>query len=582
MTDRDFFDELVKRGVITRDVAEKTFQKVGSSARFAEEILYDEKLADEEIVSKIKSELTGAPIKHLDPAKITDEILGLIPRHTARSFRMIPIEKTGQMLVVGMFRPYDTQAQEALRFVAKQQRLNLGVYIVTYSDLNNVWKRYNTFKNDLELAIQEIGVRTKGNKEGELVSLEQEVAGSQVDAPIIKIVSMILMRAVEVRASDVHIEPQRNRLRVRFRIDGELEEVVSIPMELSQPIISRVKVLSRLRLDETRMPQDGRFRTIIFGKEIDYRVASFPTPNGEKVVIRVLDSSEGLKGLKNLGLSDYNVEKLERALAAPYGMILITGPTGSGKSTTLYGILQKMNKENVNIITLEDPVEYFMDGVNQSQVKPEIGYDFAVGLRQILRQDPDVIMVGEIRDAETANLAINAALTGHVVLSTLHTNNAMGVVPRLTDLGAPAFLISSALHLMLGQRLVPVLCPNCKSAKVAPPEAQKEIEESIERMPESLKKMVKEKYKAPYQTYEVKRDESCTICKGKGVYGRTAIMEIFEMTPQLEEIIASGFSDVKLQAEAKRQEMITLRSDGIVKALDGTISLDSVLEETAK
>lgn len=581
MTDKDFFDELVKRGIITKEVSEKTLVKASSSSRLPEEVLYDEKLAEEDVLSKIKSEMTGAPVKRIDPGKITDDILGLIPRHTARSFRMIPIEKKDQMLVVGMFRPYDSQAQEALRFVAKQQRVNLGVYIITYSDLNNVWKRYNTFKSDLELAIQEVGVRSKKG-EGELVSLEQEVAGAQVDAPIIKIVSMILMRAVEVRASDIHIEPQKGRLRVRFRIDGELEEVTSIPSELSQPIISRVKVLSRLRLDENRIPQDGRFRTIIFGKEIDYRVASFPTPNGEKVVIRVLDSSEGLKGLKNLGLSEYNVAKLEKALAAPYGMILITGPTGSGKSTTLYGILQKMNTENVNIITLEDPVEYFMDGVNQSQVKPEIGYDFAAGLRQILRQDPDIIMVGEIRDAETANLAINAALTGHIVLSTLHTNNAMGVIPRLTDLGAPAFLISSALHLMLGQRLVPVLCPNCKSAKVAPPEAQKEIEESIAVMPESLQKMVREKFEKPYKVYEVKKNESCTICKGKGVYGRTAIMEIFEMTSQLEEIIASGFSEVRLQEEAKRQEMITLRSDGIVKALEGTISLDSVLEETTK
>ena len=242
-----------------------------------------------------------------------------------------------------------------------------------------------------------------------------------------------------MKASDVHIEPQRSRLRIRFRIDGALKEISSMPLQLHQPIISRVKVLSNLKIDETRVPQDGRFRSIVYGKEIDYRVSTFPTPTGEKVAIRILDPSVGLKGLGELGLIGNSLEVVKEGIKKPYGMILITGPTGSGKTTTLYGIMQELNKEDVNIVSLEDPVEYFIDGLNQSQVRPEINYDFASGLRQIVRQDPDIIMVGEIRDKETASLAIQAALTGHIVLSTLHTNNAVGVIPRLIDLKGGTF-----------------------------------------------------------------------------------------------------------------------------------------------
>ncbi|MEK7077053.1 MAG: GspE/PulE family protein, partial [Patescibacteria group bacterium] len=334
---------------------------------------------------------------------------------------------------------------------------------------------------------------------------------------------------VEVKASDLHFEPQRKRLRIRFRIDGDLQEVASMPMALIQPVVSRVKVLASLKLDETRIPQDGRFRTIVNEKEIDFRVATFPTPNGEKVVLRVLDSSIGLLGLEKLGLQGHNLKVVEKGLERPYGMILLTGPTGSGKTTTLYSMMQRLNTEKVNVVSLEDPVEYFMEGVNQSQVKPEIGYTFASGLRQILRQDPNIVMVGEIRDSETAGLAVNAALTGHLVLSTLHTNNALGVIPRLIDLGAPAFLLSSALDLMIAQRLVGRLCPDCKKEAKAPSEAEKIISDALKTLPDDTKKDVS-KFSPPYTIYRPEPKEGCETCKGKGIAGRVALYEVLIMT----------------------------------------------------
>jgi type IV pilus assembly protein PilB len=478
------------------------------------------------------------------------------------------------MLVVGMLRPDDAQASEALRFIAKREGVSLGVYIITPSDLALVWRRYVPYRSEIESAVKEAGI--VGVETERRVSLDE--GGRAEEAPIIKIVASTLRQAVEVGASDVHIEPQRARLRVRFRVDGKLQEVVSVPLALSQQVISRVKVLANLKLDETRIPQDGRFRTSVAGRDIDYRVATFPTPTGEKVAIRVLDPVTGLKTFDQLGLNEWNAKILEEALVRPYGMILLSGPTGSGKTTTLYAILQKLNREAINIVTLEDPVEYFVDGVNQSQVKPEIGYTFASGLRQILRQDPDVIMVGEIRDAETANLSVNAALTGHIMLSTIHTNNSLGVIPRLVDLGVPPFLLSSALNLMIAQRLVLRLCSDCRREMKAPPEVQEIIKESLKNLPEEAKKNVKQQ--PPYTIYTAEPKADCKICKGKGTVGRIAIYEIFRMTRELGDLINTSLTAGKLWDEARRQGIITLREDGILKALDGKIAISEVLRET--
>lgn len=543
--------------------------------RDMEDIVYEERLVPEAEVAQTKSELLGIPYKKIEADSIGADLLNLIPKDTSRSYQVIPIEKRRDLLVVGMLHPDNLQAQEALRFIAKQNRMSLGVYIVTPSDMAAVWRKYAPYRTEIEAAVKEIG---PARRTDDLMVTLEEGARTAEDAPIIKIVASTLREAVESKASDVHIEPEKDRLRVRFRIDGKLQETATVPAALSQPIISRIKVLAKLRLDETRMPQDGRFRTQVGGRDIDYRVATFPTPSGEKVAIRVLDPSTGLKGLEELGFNEYNQGLLEEAADEPYGMILITGPTGSGKTTTLYAIMQKLNRDDVNIVTLEDPVEYFMDGINQSQVKPEIGYDFASGLRQILRQDPDIIMVGEVRDEETAGLAVQAALTGHLMLSTLHTNNAIGVIPRLVDLKVPGFLLSASLNLMLAQRLVGRLCPDCRRPFPAPDGAVKAIDEALAGLPPALK--AKADFKKPYQVYRSEPKPDCKICKGKGIVGRVAVCEIFKMTRELGALLNKGWSDSDLQDEAKRQGVVSMRTDGILKALQGEVLLEEVLRET--
>lgn len=575
MTDPELIKELVKRQVLTQNVADRALRDGAFSNRPAEEILYERKAVEEADVAKVKSELLGIPFKKVDADKITGDILKLIPSETAITYKIIPIERQNKLLVVGMFHPEDLRAQEAAKFVAKKEGVSLGVYLITFSDLNAVLHKYSPFESALQAAVREIG-----ELEEERRDVELEGGGTRDDAPIIKIVASTLREAVEAQASDIHIEPQKDRLRIRVRIDGELKEISSLPPALSQPILSRVKVLARLKLDESRMPQDGRFRTFIFGRDIDYRVATFPTPSGEKVAIRVLDSATGLKGLDQLGLSEWHAPIVDEAVGRPYGMVLVSGPTGSGKSTSLYAMLQRFNNDEYNVVTLEDPVEYFMDGVNQSQVRPEIGYTFASGLRQILRQDPDVIMVGEIRDSETANLAVNAALTGHIVLSTIHTNNAIGVIPRLVDLKVEPFLLSSALNLMISQRLVVQLCPDCKVPRPAPPDIAQMIDDSFRRLPEETRKKIK--FSAPYTLYKAEPKPTCKLCKGKGTVGRLALFEMFRMTRELGEIISKGFTEGILFDEAKRQGFISLRQDGILKALEGRVSIEEVLTETAE
>ncbi|MFA5870637.1 MAG: ATPase, T2SS/T4P/T4SS family [Candidatus Paceibacterota bacterium] len=574
MLDRQFIEELVRRGIVSQPIAERVLQEALLSGGSAEEILYEKKIVDEANILKIKSEIYKAPYRKVDTKSVPEELFKLISRDMVLTYRVIPIERTPNMLIVGMFRPDNQKAQDALKFIAKQQGISLGIYLVSLSDVAALLARYSPYKKEIEAAILEIGeIKTEKN------AIDLEESGKGEDAPIIKIVASTLRQAVEIGASDIHIEPQRRNLRIRFRLDGALHEAVMLPSTLIQPITSRVKVLSRLKLDETRVPQDGRFRTNFLGREIDYRVATFPTPSGEKIAIRVLDPKTGLRGLDQLGLGSYNVKQFEEGLARPYGMILISGPTGSGKSTTLYSVLSRLNKESVNIVTLEDPVEYFMEGVNQSQVRPEIGYTFASGLRQILRQDPDVIMVGEIRDSETAGLAVNAALTGHVMLSTIHTNNSLGVIPRLVDLGVQPFLLSSSLNLMVAQRLVLRVCPDCRISERADKKTEKLIDDSFDLLLSEVRSEIP--FSKPYTIYKKGNNLECKTCKGKGTVGRVALYEMFRMTRELGDLISKGFTESALSDEARRQGMVTLRQDGFVKVLEGKIGLEEVLKETA-
>ncbi len=569
MTDNEFLQQLQQRNLLDAAGVKRIEREALLRNISAEEALAQNSAVPDEAVAQMKSELLKVPYKKIDPSALDAKLLGMIPEETARTYGVVPLSFDNNLLVVGMLHPDDAKAQEAVKFIARRGRFSLGVYLVSYGDWQAILRRYSPYRNEVARAVQTMNIKEGGERR--IANLDEAGAGNE--APIVKIVADTLREAVASRASDIHIEPQENMVRIRLRIDGDLIERTTLPSELGQPVISRIKIMSNLKIDESRVPQDGRFRARILDKEVDFRVGTFPTAGGEKVAIRVLDPSTGLRSFESLRFLYKTLDIVKAGLAKPFGMILITGPTGSGKTTTLYAFLQEFNKENVNIISLEDPVEYFIAGVNQSQVRPEIGYDFASGLREILRQDPDIVMVGEIRDGETAALAVQAALTGHIVLSTLHTNNTAGIIPRLMDMKVEPFLLPVSVNLMMSQRLLGLLCPDCKAAEPASNNLAVVIDRALADLPVEIK----EKYPAPYQVYRAK---GCATCKGKGILGRAALYEAFAMTPELEDIVNSGPTVQKIAKEAKRQGMITLRQDGILKALEGMFSVEDVVRET--
>ncbi len=536
-----------------------------------DEILYGRGISEQD-AAEAKSALTGYPIKYLQGVQIPFDTLRDIPEESARHYKIIPLGRHEGYLNIGMLYPDDVASEEALKFVAGRANLPVKIFVITPSDFQSVLQEYRSLSGEVTKAL--------GEFEKEYEALGEDVRIRKFDttriveeAPVTKMMAVILRHAVEGMASDIHIEPTRTNLRVRFRVDGVLYTSLLLPIDVHPAVLTRIKVMTNLKIDETRVPQDGRFHAEIGSKSIDFRVSTFPTAFGEKVAIRILDPEAGIASFADLGLDGDGLVKLEEAIAKPYGLILITGPTGSGKSTTLYAILQRLNEERYNLMSLEDPIEYYIPGVNQSQVRPEIGYDFASGLRQILRQDPDVIMVGEVRDNETAGLAVQAALTGHVVLSTLHTNNSAGVIPRLIDMKVEPFLLPVSLNLMVAQRLVGLLCPDCKEAEEAPAAVEKVIKKALS----DLAAEIQSEFKEPYKIYHSK---GCPKCKGRGVMGRGALFEVFKMSPALEEIIASGPTIQKIMREAKSQGMITLRQDGVLKALQGKVSIEEVIRET--
>lgn len=562
-------DELIKRGYLDKNKAASLEKEIKSSGKKEEDVVLENKIISEEDLFKIKSEHFKIPLKKVTAEEVPREVLEIIPEETAKYYKMVPLAKRDNFLEVGMVNPEDLDSQEALKFLARKGKFSYQVFLITLTTFGNFLKQYRALKQEVAMVLEELEEEMKGEK----VSAAEEIERLVEEAPITKVVAVILRYGVEGKASDIHIEPVRDRLRIRFRLLGALHSSIFLPITVLPAVIARVKILSNLKIDETRVPQDGRFSAKIEDKEIDFRVSTFPTARGEKVAIRILDPTTGLRKIEDLGLSENNFGILERALAKPYGMILATGPTGCGKSTTLYAILQVLNKEGVNIVTLEDPIEYFIEGINQSHIRPEINYSFATGLRHILRQDPDIIMVGEIRDEETASLATHAALTGHIVLSTLHTNNALGVVPRLIDLGVQPFLIPPTLSIALAQRLVRRLCDNCKR-KVKPKKEIKDIIlKEIENLPEKIK------IKVPDQIY-IWQPGSCKECHSTGFSGRMALLEILEMTDTLSDIIIKNPTEKSIEEGATKQGMITMRQDGILKVLQGITTIEEVLRET--
>jgi type IV pilus assembly protein PilB len=565
-------EELTKRGILTEEKEKNLKKEVEISGKREEEVILERGILEEEELFSIKSEILKIPLKKFEPKEISPEVLKEIPEETANFYKIIPISKKEKTLEVGMVYPEDLDAMEAIKFLARKKNLEIRIFLITISDFKKALEQYRAKREEIEEALKELEKELKVEKEKPTITELERVVE---EAPITKAVASILRYGIEGESSDIHIEPFKDKLRVRYRFLGKLYSSLFLPIKVHPAIVSRIKILSDLRIDETRIPQDGRFSIMLAGRKIDFRVSTFPTAMGEKVAIRILDPKVGLKKMEELGLSGRNFEVLKKAIKKPFGMILVTGPTGCGKSTTLYAILQKLNQEGVNIVTLEDPIEYLIEGINQSQIRPEIGYTFATGLREVLRQDPDIIMVGEIRDKETAELAVHAALTGHLVLSTLHTNNALGVIPRLIDLGISPFLIPYSLSLAVAQRLVRRLCDKCKKEVKPTKEIRDLILEEVEKLPEKEK----EKIKIP-QNFKIYEAVGCDECHGIGFSGRIGIFEVLEMTKNLEEIILKEPSEAKIMEEARRQGMITMRQDGILKVLNGITTIEEVLRET--
>ncbi|PIZ56332.1 MAG: hypothetical protein COY22_01585 [Candidatus Tagabacteria bacterium CG_4_10_14_0_2_um_filter_40_13] len=565
----NFTDILIQKNLISAEDLRKIRSESEGNSRNLEQGLMARGIS-EDVILAAKGEVLGIPTKRIkEMGRVPFDILKFIPEESARHYQMIPIGLDDKILDVGMVNPDNTEANEALRFIGAKLGFKQKIYLITLSDLDAILKEYKGLGGET--------VKVLGELESVLAEQKMEipeeffkgVEGKLVEeAPVTKMVAVILRHAVEGRASDIHIEPTRDKLRVRFRLDGVLYTSLMLPLGVHEAIVSRIKILTNMLLDEKRKPQDGRFSARIIGREVDFRVSTFPSSFGEKVVLRILDSKKSSNSLEQLGLYGYNLEAVKEALKFPYGMILLTGPTGSGKTTTLYAMLQMLDREKNNVVSLEDPVEYVIEGVSQSQVKPEIGYDFANGLRNILRQDPDIIMVGEIRDKETAKLAVQAALTGHLVLSTLHTNNAIGVIPRLIDMGIDPYLIPPTLRLAVAQRLAPTLCLDSRKSVLFKDAIKEKFEKEIAGIPESTRKLIK----LPSEIYEPFPSPKCP----RGTMGRIAVYEVLKITKEMERIILTNPTEPPIFKEARQQGMITMREDGIIKVLSGIIGYEEL------
>lgn len=566
-------DTLLKKGIITAGDAKKIKEDIKENGIASDEALKRFGVSPEDILAA-KGEYLGVPTLSITNTKIPFEILKYIPEESANYYKVIPLDLKDGVLIVGIVNPDNIEAKDALNFISSKNNLPFKLFLVSEEDFTKAVDSYHGLSGEVTRALTELE-DDLSDEEKELQQNSDTNISSKInqtniieDAPVTKIVATILRYAIEGEASDVHIEPMTDKVRVRFRLDGTLNTSLILPIKVLNAVVARIKILSNMKLDEKRKPQDGRFSARIDGRKIDFRVSTFPTYYGEKVVMRILDQAKGVKKLDELGMSERNLALIRGALAKPYGLILISGPTGSGKTTTLYSMLSEIDRESSNVLSLEDPVEYNVEGMSQSQVRPEIGYTFATGLRTTLRQDPDIIMVGEIRDKETAGLAIQAALTGHLVLSTIHTNNSLGVVPRLIDMGVDPYLIAPTLILSMAQRLVSQICPGA-GKPVA-------IEGSIKTMMDKQFADLPDKYKSVIPKEKEVLFVSPTKDCPKGTRGRLAVFEIFEMDKDLEKVILTNPVEPEIWKVVREKGMLTMREDAIIKALNKEIPFEEI------
>ncbi len=566
-------ESLVSKGELTEADASAIQKEAQSSGKSLVSLLEKRGITSDSIMAA-KSEQYGIPVRDLpDDTPVEESAIAYIPEDSARFYRFAPIAVEDGALAVGIVDPDNMEAQDALQFISSKAGLPYKLYLISEGDFARVLEEYQNLAGQVSEALSEYegsmtAEEAELNKKRNPNEKQTPQADIKADAPVTKIVATILRYAVEGGASDIHIEPTPEKTRVRFRMDGDLHTSLELPNKVHQAAVARIKILSQMRLDEKRKPQDGRFSATVEGRRIDFRVSTFPTEFGEKVVMRILDRAKNAVTLESIGLSAEDLAQVRELMQTPYGIVLISGPTGSGKSTTLFGMLSEMDRETANVVSIEDPVEYEVPGVAQSQVRPEIGYTFASGLRSILRQDPDVIMVGEIRDKETAQLAIQAALTGHLVLSTIHTNSAIGAIPRLVDMGVDPYLIAPTLIAVVGQRLVRRMCPGAGKASPVSESIRGILDKQFADLPAEFKSRIPE-FK---QVYEAVPTPDCP----NGTRGRLGVFEILRMNKELEHIVLTNPVEEALYAEARKQGMLTMREDAIVKALKGDIPFSEV------
>lgn len=563
LEDTTLLDILFSEHLLTKEQYEEVKVKSATEGVPYEDTLKSLNFVAIERILEAKAKLLGIPFISLETLSFSPQAISFVPRTVAERFSLIPLnyEEKTKTLSVAMSDPVDL---EALQFIRQKTGLAIKTFAASPQGImraiNQEYKQ--EIITDVGKALRE---SEEMSKKAKIVDIN-EIPDIIKEAPIAKIVSTILEYAVTSRASDVHIEPQEDRVRIRYRIDGILYDKLSLPKTVQDAVISRIKVLSEMKIDEHRIPQDGRFNFKVWDKEIDLRISVLPTAHGEKIVMRLLRKTGGVPSLDELGLGGVSLKNLETAMLRPHGIIIVCGPTGSGKTTTLYSVLSRLNTTRVNIMTLEDPVEYQLPGINQVGINAAVGLTFATGLRAFLRQDPNIILVGEIRDEETTDLALQAALTGHLVFSTLHTSDASGALPRLIDLGAEPFLLSSTMNAILGQRIVRKICNNCKESYPALPQ-----------LVEEMKKVLGKLFPINDSTIKLYRGKGCTECGNIGYLGRVGIFEVLPVSNKIASLVLEHPDKDTVRKQAIMEGMITIKQDGFLKALLGITTLEEVI-----
>jgi type IV pilus assembly protein PilB len=582
-----------------KQVEELLIQKTGASEEKINELksqsehdgtpfltkLLNEKLINEENLTEAIAKVNNIPYVNLSQATISPQTLDLLPKDTAERFMAVPLGEIGNRLAVAML---DADNIQAVDFLSSRVNRPIKVYLASEGGIKNVFQQYEAQINksligDFSTSSQTNDVNNSSNPTAELNLESKDVNNISQDSPISKIISSILLFAAKNKASDVHIEPSKNYIKIRCRIDGILREVTRLPKIAEPPLVSRIKILSNLKIDEHRIPQDGQFSIKSGNKEIDLRISISPVIWGEQIVIRLLDKSGTSLNLEDMGYVGRSLRAIRDGVKQTSGMVLTSGPTGSGKSTSLYALINEIKSDSINIVTLEDPVEYKMDGINQIQVNPEVGLNFSSGLRSILRQDPNVVMVGEIRDKETAELAVQAALTGHLVFSTLHTNSAAGILPRLLDMGIEPFLIASTVRTVIGQRLVRRIGEKKETYSADKMDVDL-INQTLGRLlPENQSDVEKVGIDLGFRGLPLRGSKAYTLTRGintsdatGGYKGRMGIYEVFSVTEKIQDLILKRSTSLEIENTAKEEGMVSMRQDGYLKALSGLTTINEV------